>query len=416
MIPRVRPSYSMAELRAALGAAPDAVASFERELADYFGMRHALTFPYGRSAIYACLHALGRVGEVVQPAYNCVVVAHAAVVAGSRPVFVDSETQSPNQDPSRMAEHVNERTVAVVPTSIFGIPFDAAALCEAIRRRNRDAFILMDCCQSFDARWKGAPLAAQGDATVLAFGIGKPMTTLYGGALLTNRDDIAQAVRSFRDAQFGRRRPHEVASRWAYFLATWLAFSNSGARLTDLLENLETPLHHYLKGKRARDAIRLPRDNTTWMLPMEAAIGRVQLHRVADFIARRRDIAAIYARELGGVAGLELLEWPDGASFAIYAARVRDPDMRERILTAMRAGGLQGDTTLGYVVPELECYRDGGYGGGRFPNAVSWSRSVINLPSHPRLSDREVLHVAQVVRGAFEAPATVRSGAGAAAA
>lgn len=416
MIARVRPSYSSAELRAALGAGPDAVVSFERELAAHFGMRHALTFPYGRSAIYACLSALGRVGEVVQPAYNCVVVAHAAVVAGSRPVFVDSETESPNQDPAQMADSVNERTVAVVPTSIFGIPFDAAALCEAIRRRNRDAFILMDCCQSFDARWRGAALAAQGDATVLAFGIGKPMTTLYGGALLTDRDDVAQTVRGFRDARFRRRRPYEVAARWAYFLATWLAFSNSGARLTDLLEHLETPLHRYLKGLRARDAIRLPRDNTNWMLPMEAAVGRVQLRRVADFIARRRAIAAIYARELGDVAGLELLDWPDGSSFAIYAARVRDQDMRERILAAMRAGGIQGDTTLSYVVPELACYRDSGYGGGRFPNALSWSRSVINLPSHPRLGDREVLQVARVVRDAFDAPSTVRTGAGAAAA
>ncbi len=400
MIPRVRPSYSRADLWAALRPAGGAVAAFERDLAAYFGVRHALVFPYGRSAIYACLRALHLGGEVVQPAYNCVVVAHATVLAGCRPVFVDAQPDCPNQDAADMVERVHADTVAVVPTSIFGMPFDAVALCDAIRRRNRNALILMDCCQCFDARWHGASLAAQGDAALLAFGIGKPMTALYGGALLTNREDLAAAVRGYRDACFAARSSLSMLRRWFYFLASWLALSGRWVAVTDFLENADTPLHRYLLGMRAREAIRLPGDNEVLMSPMEAAVGSAQLQRVRGFIERRRAIGAVYARELGSVAGLRLLDWPDGSSYAIYAARLSDPSRRAAILAALRRHGVQGDTTLSYVVPALECYRAAGYGGS-FPHAVAWSQAVINFPNHPTLTDAQVLQVVGAVRQAF---------------
>ncbi|CAG0945639.1 partial dTDP-4-amino-4,6-dideoxy-D-glucose transaminase, partial [Anaerolineae bacterium] len=133
MIPRVHPTYTFADLRAALFPARDAVARFESALAAHFGMNYALVFPYGRSAIHAALCALGGRGEVVQPAYNCVVVAHATVLSEHRPVFVDCQSDDPNQDADAMIDAVNAQTTAVIPTSIFGMTFDAPSLIAAIR-------------------------------------------------------------------------------------------------------------------------------------------------------------------------------------------------------------------------------------------------------------------------------------------
>jgi perosamine synthetase len=401
VIPRVRPSYGWQDLRCAAHAGNGAVAEFEAHLAAHFGVRHAIAFPYGRSAIHACLRAQDLRGEVVQPAYNCAVVAHATVVAGCRPVFVDVQPDDPNQDLDEMVSRVGAGTVAVVPTSMFGMTFDAAALCDAIRRRNSTALIVMDCCQSFDARWQGALLAAQGDAAVLAFGIGKPMTTLFGGAVLTDRNDLAKSLAGYRDATFASRPRRAIAGRWLYFLSTWLALSGPAVRLTDFFENADTPLHRYLLRLRAREAIRLPADTSAFMLPMEAALGSSQLRRVDGFVRGRRAIAATYARELSGLPGLDLLDWPDGSSYAIYAARVRDPRTRERGLAAMRRGGVQGDTTLGYVVPGLPCYRAQGHDAAPFVNAVEWSKRVINLPNHPTMTARQVSRVVDVVRSVF---------------
>lgn len=402
MIPRVRPSYSRADLCAAWRSPRDVVAAFEGDLATHFGVRHALVFPYGRSAIHAFLRALTPGGaEVVQPAYNCVVVAHATVLAGCRPVFVDSQATSPNQDPEEMVQRVGSGTFAVVPTSMFGMTFDAPALCAAIRRRNPNALILMDCCQCFDAGWRGESLASQGDAAVLAFGIGKPMTTLLGGALLTNREDVYAAVRSHRDAIFVSRPLHSVFFRWGYFLSSWLALSGPAVGLTDWLENVDSPLHRYLLRLRAREEIRLPADNATLMTGMEAAIGRAQLQRVNDFIRRREEIAGVYARELGALAGVQLLDWPEGSSYAIYAARLNQPATRQQVLGTLRRHGVQGDTTLSYVVPGLECYRAVGYDARPFPNAGAWARSVINLPNHPTMTEAQVSRVVAAARRAL---------------
>jgi perosamine synthetase len=402
MIPRARPSYHWADLRDAWHACLDAVERFESALATYFNLNHAIVFPYGRSAIYTCLRALGQPGgEVVQPAYNCVVVAHATMCAGHRPVFVDAQSHSPNQDPEAIVERVHSTTVAVMPTSIFGLSFEAKALCEAIRQRNPKALILLDCCQAFDACWHGERLASQGDAALLAFGLGKPMTTLYGGALLTNRDDLAQAVRQYRHTTF--RTPGRAAAlrRWSYFLGSWLALLSPCVRLTDWLEHVDTPLHRYLLTLRAREAIRLPADHDVLMLPLEAAIGRTQLQRVAGFMHRRREIAAIYSQALGNVPGLELLPWTDGASYAIYAVRLQQPAQRQHVLKIMRQSGVQGDTVLSYVIPSLACYRAQGYTGKAFPQAVAWSQSVLNLPNHPTMSDKQVWRVVRAVREAL---------------
>jgi dTDP-4-amino-4,6-dideoxygalactose transaminase len=398
MIPRIRPSYTLDDLRAAARATPEAVAAFEHELARHFGIAHALVFPYGRSSLFACLRALDLPpGEVVQPAYNCAVVAHAVMAAGHRPVFVDVEADSPNQDQDEMVDRVTEHTVAVVPTSMFGMSFDATSLCAAIRRRNSRALILLDCCQCFTASWHGRLLAGEGDAALLAFGIGKPMTTLFGGAVLTARDDLAAAVRRYRDTIFRQRSRLGVAKRWLYFLASWAALSGAAVRLTDILENADTPLHRYLLSLRSRETIGMPHDNQVFMTPMEAAIGRQQLRRLDGFLRQRRALAATYADNIDA-GGVRTLSWPEGSTFAIYAVRLTAPHLRPAVQLGMRRRGIQADTTLSYVVPALPCYREAGYDGGAFAHSAAWAASVLNLPNHPEIQPRQALQIAGALR------------------
>ncbi len=404
MIPRVRPSYSLSDFSAALRAGRDEISTFEQELAGHFGLTHAIVFPYGRSAIHGCLQALNCPGaEVVQPAYNCVVVAHATVKAGYRPVFVDAQPDDPNQDPAAMLRCVTDRTAVVIPTSLFGIPFDAPALYRAIRTRNPDALVIADYCQAFDATWPGTSIHEQGDAILLSFGIGKPLTTLYGGALLTNRQDLAQRVRAYRDATFQTPSRTQIITRWGYFLASWIALSDRMVGFTDWMEHAETPLRRYLLSLRSRESIELPADNMTLMRSMEAGIGRSQLRRVGQFLNRRREIARRYADGLSHLSELELLQWPPGSSYAIYAARVRCTDDRAALLTVLRRQGIQGDTVLNYVVPALGCYAQLGYSAEAYPHAADWSARIINFPNHPTMTDAQVERVIRAVRSALGA-------------
>jgi dTDP-4-amino-4,6-dideoxygalactose transaminase len=134
---------------------------------------------------------------------------------------------------------------------------------------------------------------------------------------------------------------------------------------------------------------------------MAASIGRTQLRRVAGFVRRRQEIATMYAQELRGLPGLELLPWTPGASYAIYAVRLEQPKERQHVLAALRQGGVQGDTVLSYTVPGLPCYRAKGYDDESCPRAVAWSQSVLNLPNHPTMTDKQVWRVVRVVRHIF---------------
>ena len=402
MIPRIQPAFTISELWAALRADAGTVHRFEAALARHFNMRHAFAFPYGRTALYCCLRALNCPGgEVVQPAYNCVVMAHATVKAGYRPVFVDVEADRPNQDPERMLAAIGPRTVAVLPVSLFGFAFDAAALCSAIRARRRETLIVLDSCLAFDAAWNGERMAAQADAAVLAFGNEKPVVSLLGGALLTNRDDLAAAVRRYRDTTFRRATSAVVRRRWVYFASSWLAYSNSGAEIAAWLKSRIAPVGRYVQSWRERETIQLPPDNDVHMLPMAAGIGCAQLARAAHLIGRRREIGAMYNRELANIPGLRVLQWPESSTYAIYAARVPDAGAREHTVTALRRLGVQADSVWSYVVPALDCYRAEGYSGDAFPNATEWAESVINLPSHPTMTNREVVRVVAAVRRVF---------------
>jgi dTDP-4-amino-4,6-dideoxygalactose transaminase len=381
---------------------PRVIEEFEGELAAHFGVRHAITFPYGRSALYAALKTIDKTGgEVIQPAYNCVVVAHASFLAGYDPVFVDTLPDSPNQDPEQMIDRTTSCTVAAIPTSIFGINFDAAYLFEAIRRRNKDIVIFIDCCQCFDARWNGEMLAAYGDGAFLAFGIGKPMTSLYGGAFLTNRESLALSVRRYRNSTFKRRTGMAGVLRWLYFVASWTALSVPFVRFTDIMMNIDTPLRNYLMMLRAREAIRLPADNQTMMHPLEAAIGKEQLRRVTMFIKRRREIAAIYEREFLGLPNIELLPWTEGSTYTIYTVRLKCPEDRPRILASLRKRGIQGSTIFNYMIPGLDCYREKGYSPDLYPRAEYWTGSVLNLPNHPSMTQRQVDMVIRAVKEVF---------------
>ena len=146
MTPRLKPKLGSAEFRVALqlGDENDTL-RFEKAFARLMGQKYALAFPYGRTGLICLLRALGlKNQEIICPAYTCVVVPHAIVYSGNRPVFVDCGYDSFNMDLD-LAEHaITEKTGAIIATSLFGYPVDIDRL-ESIRRRYPLIHIIQDC-------------------------------------------------------------------------------------------------------------------------------------------------------------------------------------------------------------------------------------------------------------------------------
>jgi len=121
MIPRLKPYFGIEELRSIFKKEENAVEKFEQEFARTFNAKYALSFRYGRSGLYALLKSLNiKNKEIIMPAYTCVVVAHAIVLSGNVPRFVDISLKDYNMNLEMIEKSINKNTGAILATHLFG--------------------------------------------------------------------------------------------------------------------------------------------------------------------------------------------------------------------------------------------------------------------------------------------------------
>lgn len=231
------------------------VDAFEREIAKRVGVDHALALSSGTAALHLALIHLGaRPGtKVVLSSMTFAATANAVAYTGADPVFVDSHADDGNVDADLMIEAVRtlqgegEEVVAAIPVDLFGRPCDYAVL-EA-RLADLDVPLLEDAAESLGASFGGRAAGSFGRAAALSFNGNKIMTTSGGGMLLSNDDALIAHARKLSTQS---REP-----------VPWYEHTEIGYnyRLSNIL----------------------------------AALGRGQLERLDDMIARRREIRGRYA-------------------------------------------------------------------------------------------------------------------------
>lgn len=379
MMPRFKPQIGGRELMALLGRHRGAVEQFEQAFARRFGAADAVAFPYGRSALWAFLQAVGlRDAEVVMPAYTCSVVAFAVSLSGNRPRFVDIGLGDYNMDLEQVESVIGPQTRAIVATHLFGYPLDLDRL-EAIveraqARHGHKIWIIQDCAHAFGASWKGRRVGQSGDAALYAFNVSKMMTAIFGGMLTFGDRDLARRVRSWRDDHLRSPSALKGLSRRLYLLAATAAFSGPLYGLTWWLQEKTPWLNRLTRSYHLDERIALPPDHLDLMLDVEAAVGLVQLDRYDDIVAHRRANAAYFDAHLVRRGGWTIPPRVDGATYSHYVVRV--PDRAACVAAAARRGVHLGEL-IQYSVPQLGPY---GLPASAHPNADLASRSTVNLP------------------------------------
>lgn len=379
MIPRFKPELGGAELRALMGTHPGAVAQFEQRFAQRFGAADAVAFPYGRSALWAMLQAVGvRDAEVIVPAYTCSVVAYAVSMSGNRPHFVDIRLDDYNMDLDLLAAAIGPATRAVVATHLFGYPMDldrlTAIVADAERRWGHKIWLIQDCAHAFGATWRGRLVGEAGDAALYALNVSKIMTAIFGGMLTFSGTELAGTVRRWRDAQFRQPSWRKAWLRRMYLAAAAAAFFEPVYGLTWWLQERTSWLDRLTRSYHLDDRISMPPDHLDNMLDVEAAVGLVQLERYDAIIARRRANAAFLDESLKRRPGWVPPPLVAGATYSHYVLRV--PDRAACVAAAARQGLHLGEL-IQYSVPQLAPYR---HAASEHPNADLASRSTINVP------------------------------------
>jgi perosamine synthetase len=284
------------------------VPAFEHELAAFTGARHAVAFSSGTAALHGAAAAagLGPGDEAITTPMTFVATANCVLYVGAEPRFADVDPGTLLIEPRAVAAAVTPRTKAILAVDYAGQPADYPALrAIADEAPGGPLTIIADASHSLGATLHRRPVGTLAEMTVLSLHPAKILTTGEGGAVLTDRDELADRLRRFRNHGIAT----ELAARrdWTYDMVE-LGYNY---RLTDI----------------------------------GAALGSSQLARIEGFLATRRRLAARY---LDRLAGHDLLDPPivaDGADPAWHFAYVqlrldRLRVDRGEVFRALRAEGI----------------------------------------------------------------------------
>ena len=168
----------------------------ERELKEYFGANHVFLVSSGKAALFLILSGLKRLTrkrKVIIPAYTCFSVPSAIRMAGLEIVLCDLKPETLDFDFSQLRELVDDDTMCVIPTHLFGIPADVSNVRELCH--DRKIFIIEDAAQAMGAVSGRGKLGTSGDVAFFSLGRGKNITCGSGGIIITSVDAIADSIR-----------------------------------------------------------------------------------------------------------------------------------------------------------------------------------------------------------------------------
>ena len=174
------------------------VASFEIELAEKLGCKHATATSSGTGALLCCLAALG-IGagdEVIVPGYTFIASISSIILSNAIPVLAEVD-DSLTIDPTRIEELITPRTRAIMPVHMLGNPCDMDAIMAIAKKHN--LYVIEDCCQAFGAIYKGKRVGNFGDIAAYSLNVFKTITAGDGGAVVTNDDLLHERAFGFHD-------------------------------------------------------------------------------------------------------------------------------------------------------------------------------------------------------------------------
>ncbi len=328
------------------------VEKFEKEWATYCGVGHAVGVGNGTDALWLALVALGvgRGDEVITVPSTFFATAEAISLTGATPVFVDIEDKHYTLNPELLEAAITRRTKAIIPVHLFGQTSDMDSIMAIARRHGVQ--VVEDACQAHGATYMGRKAGSMGEAAAFSFYPGKNLGA-YGeaGAVTTNRDDLASAMRMFRDHGQSRKYFHDIV------------------------------------GWNAR------------MDGIQGAVLSVKLKHLDEWNEKRRQWAAVYDSVLGGKTDMATPASRRECRhiYHVYAVRVKG---RDRVLAALQAEGIGCGIHYPVAVHEQKAYAC--LKAGSYPVAEKCAREFLSLPMYAEMGQAKAKAVAGAVLRACE--------------
>ena len=317
---------------------------FEKEFADFCGVKYCIGCGNGLDALVLILKAYGisEGDEVIVPSNTFIATALAVSYTGAEPVFVEPTLEYYNIDVNRIEEKITSKTKAIIAVHLYGQPADMDSIISIAKKYNLK--VIEDAAQAHGALYKGKRVGGIGDAAGFSFYPGKNLGALGdAGAVLTNNEEIAKRVR---------------------------ILSNYGS---------DYKYHHVLKGHNSR------------LDELQAAFLSAKLKCLDKVNANRRKTAEKYLEMINNAEiVLPYVEKKVCPVWHIFAIRCKRREELEKYLSESGIG-----TNKHYPIPIhlQKCYRDLGYKRGDFLIAEEISETELSLPLYYGMTDEECGYV-----------------------
>ena len=353
------------------------VQAFENAVADYVGVKHAISVNSGTAGLHLCIRAAGvEAGDIViTTPFSFVASSNVILFENAVPVLVDVDPQTGNMDVEQAAQAVsdieaggdaaqkwlprkgsseNKTVKAILPIDVFGQPYDAEPILKLADEHKLK--VIEDACEAIGARYQDKLAGTLGDYGVFAFYPNKQMTTGEGGIIVTDNDDAADLMRALRNQG---RAPGD----------TWLQ-------------------HTYLGYNYRMDE-------------MSAALGAVQLGRLDELLDKRQRVANWYAERLAEIPLIETPQVKDDTtrmSWFVYVIRLAAEVDRDELIGKLAAKGIPARPYFAPIHLQPFMVERFGYQPGDFPVTEDLGNRSLALPFSGVMTEEQVDLVCSTLR------------------
>ncbi len=356
-----------------------ALRKFEEELRAYFGMKHVFLVSSGKAALTLILQTLNELTgkeEVVIPSYTCFSVPSAVVKAGLKPVICEIKENDFNYDERRLAELVNQNTLCVIATHLFGIPCEMEPILSAAQ--SAGCRVVEDAAQAMGAELEGKKAGALGDVGFFSLGRGKCLSTVSGGIITTDDDRLADSlsrrVQSLKGPSLIDQLTTLGVAVFLYIFSRpslyWFPAGLPFLKLGQTIYSTRFPIKK-LGGLNAGLAV-------NWRKKLEA------------FNHARRENANAYGSALEE-SGLLLIREParSSATWLRFPVVANTPEQCDDLLARLTAAGLGASPNYPTGIAEIPELAASKATQARCRNGDSLAKRMLTLPSHIHVSNKD---------------------------
>ena len=321
------------------------ILEFEERLSNYFSKNHCVTFNSGTSALHSVLLAYGLTsGEVLVPTLSFISTANCVLLAGAKPVFIESEEETLGLDPEDLLKKINNNTKAIIPMHYGG------RTCKKIQEikeiaSDHNLLLIEDNAESLGSSFNNKLAGTFGDASMLSFCQNKIISTGEGGAIITDDEEVYKKLKLIRS--HGRVQSQTISYFSDHHIEDYI----------DIGYNFRMPT-------------------------ICAALGISQLNRINSIIKKRQDFGNYYDINLKKVKRIKILKNIKEINnvYQLYTIILENSEERNQMQEFLNQNGIMSKVYFDCIHLKTYYREKFGYSNGDLPKTENISNKLLTIP------------------------------------